>query len=53
MSYLRSVVGVSVRVEGVKMTSFPSRRKTMVATAASSDGSPDSNISTSHIRECR
>jgi len=40
------VVGVSVRVEGVRRTSFPSRRKTIVATAASSDGSPDSDIST-------
>jgi hypothetical protein len=40
MSYFRSVVPASVLVEGRRRTSFPSSRKTTVATAASSDGSP-------------
>lgn len=40
MSYLRSVVGASVLMEGLRRTSFPSRRKTTVATDASSEGSP-------------
>ena len=40
MSYLRSVAGASVREDGRRRTSFPSRRKTTVATAASSEGSP-------------
>src|SRR2546421_12700601 len=45
ISYFKSVGGTSLRVDGLKRTSLPSRRKTMVATAASSDGSPAVSIS--------
>jgi hypothetical protein len=46
MSYFKSVTGASPRAEGRRRTSLPSRRKTIVATAASSPGSPAPAVST-------
>jgi len=50
MSYFRSVAGTSVLFDGRRSTSFPSRRNTTVATAASSDGSPVPGMSVRYDR---